>query len=245
MPLVPLAGRRIVVCRSEQQSLVLTSELADAGAEVVHLALLPIVAPADGGVALRVAMARIEEFDWIVFTSANAVDPVIAAATDWPPPVRIAAVGSATAAALVGRAASVDHLPERATAASLASSLPLSVGRAVLAPLAELAGSDLTVGLRARGFDVTQVEAYRLGPPPTVDAATIRAVGDADAVLFTSPSTVDRFAEQCGSVWPSIVISIGPSTTARISAHGRDATAEADPAGLVGLIAALVNTLTP
>ena len=240
----PLDDRSVVVCRAEEQSASLTRRLRAAGAEVLHLGLLPIEAPADDGASLRASLEHVDDFDWIALTSANAVAAIVAASTKWPPPVRLAAIGASTAAALEGHGAEADHVPSVSTAATLAAELPLDGVTRVLAPLAELAGDDLVEGLRARGFDVRRVEAYRLGEPPVLDPATLEAVSRADAVLFTSPSTVDRFLQQC-PVWPSAVVSIGPSTSARLAGHHRAPTAEAERPGLDGLIDALVNTLNP
>lgn len=222
----------------------LTKRLRAAGAEVLHLDLLPIEEPVDGGSSLRRSLENLETFDWIALTSANAVNAIVASIEQWPPPVRFAAIGASTAIALESNGVTAEHVPSTATAATLADEFPLDKGMRVLAPLAELAGSDLVEGLRARGFDVHRVEAYRLGQPLVLDARTLEAVSHADAILFTSPSTVDRFLQQVSSP-PPIVVSIGPATSRRLTSRGVPPTAEAIRPGLDGLIAALVNTIEP
>ncbi|HWC09993.1 MAG TPA: uroporphyrinogen-III C-methyltransferase, partial [Acidimicrobiales bacterium] len=70
----PLLGRRVVVTRPRQQASGLADRLRRAGAEVVLVPTIEIVEAADGGAALASAAARVREFDWVVFTSANAVE---------------------------------------------------------------------------------------------------------------------------------------------------------------------------
>src|SRR5581483_6662447 len=92
-----LAGVRIVVTRAASQAEELAQPLRDLGAEVLLLPMIEIGPPADPG-PLRTAAARVKEYDWIVFTSANAVQAFAAllpeqALNSGP---RIATVGEST-----------------------------------------------------------------------------------------------------------------------------------------------------
>jgi uroporphyrinogen-III synthase len=236
-----LAGRTVVVCRTESQGASLVSELTVLGALVVSLPLVEIVPPHDGGEMLRVAL--LGDYNWLVFTSANAVRATRSAIGQWPPTARLAAVGPATAAALADAGAPPDHVAPVATAAALAGSLPVIDGLRVLAPLAELAGPDLISGLSERGFEVTTVVAYRLADVIDLDPRMVARAAGADAVLLTSPSLAQRFSRATDGDWPPVVVSIGPRTAARIVELGGSVTATADPHTQDGLIAALVNTL--
>ena len=68
------SGLRVVVTRPRSQAPGLVSALVDAGAEVIELAVIAIADPPDGGRALRAEAARVDTYDWVVFTSSNAID---------------------------------------------------------------------------------------------------------------------------------------------------------------------------
>ena len=235
-----LTGRTIVICRPRHQGAELAEALEARGATVVIVSLVEVAEPREGTDSLTTALQA--GHDWIVFTSANAVAAARRAATRWPPRASLAAIGSATAAALSASGASVDFVSPVATANALAETVPGKPGSRVLAPLAELAGPDLVDGLERRGFSVTAVEAYRLVEVDEVPAQVIAAARGADAVLLTSPSLADRFAEVLGG-WPPVVISIGPRTSRRLAQLGVTVTLEADPHSGDGLISAVVTTL--
>ena len=95
----PLAGLRVVVTRAAAQGGGLVRAFEAAGARVETLPLLEVVPPADP-VPLAEAVGRLTSFDWVVLTSANAAAPLAAALPGpWPPGVRVAVVGPATARA--------------------------------------------------------------------------------------------------------------------------------------------------
>jgi uroporphyrinogen-III synthase len=121
---------------------------------------------------------------------------------------------------------------------------PAGGGRVLLAT-AEAARAVLPEGLAAAGWDVEVVDAYRT-VPVTPDAATLDAVAGADAVTFTSSSTVTNF---CSAVdtdrVPPVVASIGPVTSATARELGLTVTTEASPHTVDALVDALVAALAP
>lgn len=255
----PLAGRRVVVCRAEGDAGPLAAALRQQGAVPVLVPLLVRADPADGGAALRQAVGHLDRYAWVAVTSAAGADALLAALASaaggapvgWPAEVRVAAVGPATAEAL-RRAGVEPHLiPATATAADLAAAFPPAppdpeAGR-VLAPLAELAGDDLVAGLRARGWDVDRVDAYRLAdlPPSAPGAPLPNGLMGADAVAFTSPSVVDRFCDRFGpALVPPVAACIGPRTAARAHERGLGGLVTADDHTATGLVAALTAALT-
>ncbi|MGD0982331.1 MAG: uroporphyrinogen-III synthase [Acidimicrobiales bacterium] len=195
----------------------MAERLADAGARVLEVPVIEIADPLDQGAALLRAISRIEEFEWVVFTSANAVERC------WRHlgggralgGVKVAAIGDATAAALAGHDVVADLVPERFVAESLVEVFPDPVrpGEAqVLLPCAADARDVLPNGLRDKGWRVEVVEAYRT-VRPTLDAYDFASLEDADAVTFTSPSTVNGFLELAGAALvPPVVACIGPVT---------------------------------
>jgi uroporphyrinogen-III synthase len=101
----------------------------------------------------------------------------------------------------------------------------------------------VAVGLTAAGWEVRVVEAYRTEPAvPSADA--LARAGSADAITFTSASTVTGHLAAGGrAVLPPVVASIGPVTSAAARAAGIDVTVEAAPHTIDGLVDALVTVL--
>lgn len=211
-----LAGRRIVVTRAADQAGELADLLAAHGAEVVLLPTIAIV-DVDDGSALRVALGALDEVTWLVVTSPNGARRVAAALAGRSPgrPL-VAAVGTATADAL-GRPA--DLVPVDQIAEGLVDAFPDGTGVVLLAQAAE-ARPVLAEGLAAKGWTVRTVAAYRtaVGPDdlradPEWIAAR-EAARQADAVVFTSGSTVRGWTRVVDLPLPAVTVAIGPATEA-------------------------------
>ncbi|MEO0323533.1 MAG: uroporphyrinogen-III C-methyltransferase [Myxococcota bacterium] len=197
----PLFGRRVVVTRAERQAPALVAALREAGAEARVAPAIRLAAPRDVE-AFAAAVATLGRYDWVLLTSANAVRAVFAelerSGRDARAfgTARVAAIGTATQAALRERGLRADLVPDDARGEGLLAALDDAVatppGRParLLLPRAERAREVLPEGLRARGHEVDVVPAYRtLGPNVGGAEALREAVRDADAVTFTSPST--------------------------------------------------------
>lgn len=241
----PLFGRKVVVTRSRNQAPALVERLRSRGAEAVELAVIETREPADGGQALRAAAEQVGTYDWVIFTSANAVDRFMALLRDGRElgAARLAAIGPGTAGALADRSLVADLVPERFVAEALLDVFPApgKAGRRVLLPRAAVARDVLPEGLSAMGWEVHVVEAYRTGRPrPTPDAVAL--LPDADAVAFTSSSTVTGFLEVAGlEAMPPMVVCIGPVTAATARHVGVRVDVVAEEHTLDGLVAALVS----
>jgi uroporphyrinogen III methyltransferase/synthase len=243
----PLFGRRVVVTRTRQQASALSTALRDAGAEPVELPVIQIEDPPDGGVALREAVVRLGSYDWVIVTSPNGAERVGRALDEARRDARalgearVAAIGPATAATLRAAGVRADLVPDRFVAEDLLDALvgDAATGQALLVR-AEVARDVLPDGLRARGWEVDVVDAYRTAPAPVSDDQRA-AIAGADVITFTSSSTVDRFVEAVGigSV-PPVVACIGPITAATARGHGLTVDVEATDHTVDGLVAALV-----
>jgi uroporphyrinogen-III synthase len=197
------------------------------GAEPVLLPLTRIAAPLDDE-ALRAAAAQADRYDWIVFTSVNAVTSLHAALSArgaaLSPHTRIAVVGPATAAALhqLGTRAAV--IPETFTGAALANTLleiaPLR-GRNVLWPRAEHARTDVSDALRAAGALLSDPIAYRTVAEEgnAAELARRSAAGDIDIITFTAPSAVDAYTA-AGAADGVLHAVIGPTTAQALRTRG-------------------------
>jgi len=246
----PLFGRRIVVTRAREQASGLVERLQDLGAATVELPVIEIAEPADGGAGLREAARRLGDYDWVAFTSANAVTRFFSALGDVGADTRalggrrVAAIGPGTAEALAGAGVRADVVPERFVAESLLEAFPPGPGR-VLLPRAAVARDALPAGLAGRGFAVDVVEAYRtvVGRPAP---ESLTAAGGADAVTFTSSSTVTNYLAVAGDVpVPPVVACIGPITADTARAAGLTVDVVAAEHTIDGLVRALVEVLGP
>jgi uroporphyrinogen III methyltransferase/synthase len=242
----PMFGRRVVVTRAREQASELSGALRGLGAEVVELPAIAITDPADGGAALRDAAARVGDYDWLVLTSPNGARRFLACLPDARAlaGVGVAAIGPGTAAALAAGGIRADLLPERFVAESLLEAFPdppAGTGGRVLLARAAVAREVLPQGLAERGWKVDVVDAYRTVAAPATELQ-LAAVAGADAVTFTSSSTVERFLEVAGSARvPPVVAAIGPVTAATARARGLEVTVEAAEHTIGGLVEALTG----
>lgn len=258
MSAAALAGNRVAVTRTRAQASELVDRLVDLGADVVELPVIAIDDPRDGGAGLSLAAHRLSEgsYEWVVVTSSNAVDRLLAALDGLPVPsaVRWAAVGAGTSSALARGGFAAELVPAVAISEELAARFPdpgassPDPGRsgpgAVLFPRAESVRGGLAEGLRAKGWVVDDVVAYRTvaGDPPP---AAVEAAQRCDAIAFTSSSTVTRTLDLMDvDRVPPIVVTIGPVTSDTARRAGLTVAAEADPHTLDGLVAALVAACT-
>ncbi len=241
----PLSGWRILVTRARSQASALVERLAAAGAWPVELPVIAVADAADGGAALDLAMSRVDRYDWIVFTSVNAVERSWRHLRDARSlgRTKVAAIGDGTAAALAERGVVADLLPDRFVAESLVAAFPEPSERgtgSALLPSAAGARAVLAAGLREKGWRVDVVEAYRTVRPAPGDAASA-ALDGADAVTFTSSSTVTGFLEVAGAKRvPAVVACIGPVTAQTAREAGLRVDVVAPVHTVDGLVAALV-----
>lgn len=241
----PLVGCRVVVTRDEPGEL--GRLLLDAGADIVHVPLIEIVDPVDGGAELRAALSDLADFDWLIVTSPSGASRVGEAAA-LHPRVRLGSVGTATAsrlASLAGRP--VELVPERQLAGSLAAAFVESergTSQRVLLALADRAGTELAQTLRDAGHDVTSVVAYRtlLRTPSPAD---LERVAGADAVAFASGSAAESWATSMTSEssdrLPALTVAIGPTTAATAREFGLKISSVAADHSLEGLVRELAN----
>jgi uroporphyrinogen-III synthase len=206
-----------VVTRSEEQASGLVELLQRLGATTVQAPTIRIVEPGDGGRGLRAAAGRVGTYDWVVFTSVNTVERFVPLLGQPPGTcgASVAAIGAGTADALVETGLTVDLVPQRFVAESLLEAFPQPAGHGrVLLPRSAVAREVLPEGLRAAGWEVDVVEAYRTEPVRQSDDA-LAAASTADAITFTSASSVRHYLDVAGpETFPPVVACIGPVTAA-------------------------------
>lgn len=213
----PLQGKRIALTRPDWP------ELADLlernSARVVHIPLIRIAPPARDELAGLVGNA----YQWVAFTSANAVRAVVAHAEGLAllRGARIACVGDATSRVARDSGLLVDLQPQRPHVKGLLEAFgAVSGGGHVLFPRGELAPSTLAEGLKAQGFSVDDPVVYRTVPDMDGMKLLAQEVNALDAVVLASPSAVHNAAEACGqALRKPALFSIGPSTSAALGGH--------------------------
>lgn len=254
----PLRGLTVVVTRQPEQGRALRDALEGLGARVLELPAIEVRPPTDGG-PLDEALRRLSSFDWVVFTSANAVGAVgrrlsslgLSGALLRTPP-RVAVVGPATADAVhetfPGAAVALDAGKDARAAGLLDALRGVGIaGQRVLLPASSRARGELGQGLRAAGAEVTVVEAYETGAPPEL-GAQVRACLEAlpDLFVFASPSAVSNLAAAAGDrLGGQAAVVIGPTTREAARDAGLEVRGMAEEPSTEGLLAAVVRYYRP
>jgi uroporphyrinogen III methyltransferase/synthase len=203
-----LFGKKVVVTRTREQASELINLLENCGAECLEFPTISLE-PLDSYDILDRALVEIDTYQWILFTSINAVDYFFRRLFDLGKDVRylngpkIAAVGKVTAEALASRGIKADLLPEEFTGDGLAETLIKTgvEGLRILIPRALKARETLPESLTRAGAEVTVAPVYQ-NVLPTSNAGEqlkeelCQALQEktVDMVTFTSSSTVKNFA---------------------------------------------------
>jgi uroporphyrinogen-III synthase len=249
----PLAGKRILITRARHQAGRLAEALEEQGAEVLRLPTIEII-PLESYAHLDAVLEVIDGFDWLIVTSANGV----AALEDRLrflniPPARlehlqIAAIGPATATALVRVGLRVSATPEEYVAEAVVALLKEKVrGKHVLLVRAAVARDVIPEELRKVGADIHVVEAYRTVIPADSIVQVRGLFGEGKrlphAVTFTSSSTVNNFFALLGAARIELplglrAVSIGPVTTRTLRQHNWEPACEAVKHDIPGVVEA-------
>jgi uroporphyrinogen III methyltransferase/synthase len=232
----PLFGWKILVPRTKEQAGSLSARLRGFGGvpeEVPTISVEPPRNPLQMDKAVRGLVEG--RYEWIAFTSVNAVKAVREKFEEYGLDARafsglkIAAVGDKTAAAIADWGLRADLTPSgEQSAAGLLEDWPeydelLDPINRVFLPRADIATENLVAGLIDLGWECDDVTAYRTvraAPPPAPVRDAIKT-GKFDAVVFTSSSTVRNLVGIAGKPHPSTVIAvIGPATAKTAEEHG-------------------------
>ena len=251
--MLPLTDRRILITRARGQASPLATQLEALGATAILIPTIEL-APPTSYCALDAALASIRSFDWLIFTSANAVQAFAQRARQLrlsPQARRIAAIGPATAKAVqeCGIAQTIDLLPPQSIAESLAESLrPHAANASMLLVRAAVARDILPDALTAAGATVTIAEAYRtIIPTDSIERLqALFSTHPPDAITFTSASTAQNLVallETASLKLPEgiVLASIGPITSQAMRDLGLDPTTEATEPTIPALIEALME----
>jgi len=255
----PLEGKRIVVTRAVEQSRELLARLESMGAIVLLFPAVSFSEPSDT-VELDRAIRSLAEFDWILFTSANAVRffagrcRKLGVEPNQEGNYLCAAVGPATASAVAAEGFSVDHVAQEFLGSALARELSASLaGKKILLPRSERARPDLPNALKSVGAEVTEVVAYHTGGVGVIDPGVMRAIREAqvDVISFFSPSAIENMRADLGEEVLSrlgaraALAAVGPVTAAALRSAGLPVAIEAPLATAESMAAAIANYFSP
>lgn len=232
----PLFGWRVLVPRTKDGGTPMTTRLRSYGAASQEVATISIERPRTPHQMDRAIRGLVDgEFEWVAFTSPNAVRAVREKIEEYGLDARafsglkVASVGGATADSLSAMGIEPDLVAtEDPSAAGLGEMFPdydeaLDPINRVFVPRADVATEALTSELVNRGWEIEDVTAFRTvraAPPPAVIREGIKA-GAYDAVLFSSSSSVRNFVGIAGKPHAAtIVAAIGPATAKECEAHG-------------------------
>jgi uroporphyrinogen III methyltransferase / synthase len=259
---LPLSQHQVLVTRSAEQSTTFSDLLEEQGATVIEMPTLEILPPSDW-TGLDQAIGEIQTFDWLILTSANAVDYFFDRFVQQGQDLRklshckIAVVGKKTAKFLNQRGFNPDFTPPDFVADSLIEHFPEAIaGLNILFPRVESGGREVLVqSFTESGAIVTEVAAYQSGCPVIADPVAIEAIqsGQVSIVTFASSKTVQHFHQliegAIGDDWMSClnhvcIASIGPQTSKTCRSLLGRVDVEATEYTLEGLVDALVHMLS-
>jgi uroporphyrinogen III methyltransferase/synthase len=227
----PLFGRRVLVTRARDQAAELVDRLEALGAEAIEAPMIRIAPPEDPGPLLKAA-GEADAFDWIIFTSANAVESFMTALLDGARDIRalkgplLCTVGTGTADRLARYGIKVDLVPEEFRAEAVVEAIVDRgdvEGARILLPRSDIGREVIADRLRQLGASVVEVVAYHTElqdaqRPDDPDVYGMLLEGRLDVVTFTSASAVRNFAQVYGPeqaadlLRKTVVAAIGPVT---------------------------------
>ncbi len=252
-----LFGWKILVPRTKEQAGAMSERLRDFGAvpvEVPTIAVEPPRTPTQMERALKGLVTG--RYEWIVFTSTNAVKAVREKFEEFGldarafAGVKIACVGEQTAEAVRAFGIRPELVPtgEQSSEGLLADFPPyddvLDPIDRVLLPRADIATETLAEGLRERGWEIDDVTAYRTvrAAPPAAEIRDAIKSGGFQAVCFTSSSTVRNLVGIAGKPHNRTVVAcIGPQTAATAREFGLRVDVQPETANVASLIDALAE----
>lgn len=241
----PLFGKKIVVTRTRNQASKLTKTLSALGARTIEFPTIEIKKLDDLSL-FRKSLESVETYNWIVFTSQNAIniffEELFSSGKDARAlgGVKIAVIGKASGDELKHYGLVPDMIPEKFVAESLLDEfrkLNLS-GQKIFIPCSADARMVLKDGLAEMGAEVERIHIYTADKPLYTDKKLLDEVRGADIVTFTSSSTVTNFFALIPETDADLA-SIGPVTTETILKHGFKPAVTADVYTINGLVEAM------
>ena len=252
----PLFGKRVLVTRARAQASRLTTALENLGASAQEVPAITFAAPDDNYAALNAAIGHLQDYHWLIFTSANGVKAFFTRLNGQGKDTRalgyarVAAIGSSTAQTLTQYGITADLVPQEYRAEGIRAAFKgqLPPHAKLLLPRAQAARAVLPEGLRALGATVDVAPAYKTvaAEADGVALATALQNGDIDLVTFTRSSTVKNLVKILGSAAPlqhTTTACIGPVTAGTACSLGIEPNIVAEEYTIAGLVEAVKSKI--
>jgi uroporphyrinogen III methyltransferase/synthase len=250
----PLFGKGIVITRPEKQADDLARLLINEGANSIHFPTIKIIPPTDWH-DLDAAIKKLEDYDWLIFTSANGVafffERLFAKAKDIRDlkGIKICCIGPATAQQVESKGIKVDLVPEKFISEGILESFSrINLrGKKILIARAAKARDVLPAGLKKSGAKVDVVTAYETvnSGKKKNEMETLFKEDQVDVITFTSSSTVNNFMKIMGrnfSLPKGVKIAcIGPVTAAAAARAGFSVDIHQEEYTMEGLVQSLID----
>ncbi len=253
---LPLLGKRVMVTRPSHQAIDTYQRLRDLGAEVLPYPTIKITGiENDSGWDGFNDLSAGEK--WLIFTSENGVEFFVQQFLGRGNDVRqlagfkVAAVGKGTARALQRHHINPDFVPKTATVAAFADEFAAAnvlEGASVVRVRGNLADETFEMTARDAGAEVVPVEVYRTDYNLWPEGLREKLLEyPPDAIMVTSGSTVEGLFKNLGEsefeqlLGPAAIFSIGPSTTAKLRAHGLSVARECDIHNIDELVSLILD----
>ncbi len=228
----PLFGKRILITRPHGQSTKLSQLLSERGAIPIVIPTIAIEQLSDYD-KLDNSLKNLHYYDWIIFTSSNAIDifferlRAIGLDSRALNGVSVATIGPSTSNSLQRHGISVDFSPQTFTSAGIVNELSSGIhpGDEVLLPQSDISGDLLNDGLRDMGVSVDNITVYKTRTEVGSKTKIHEILNSgADVVTFTSASSVknisDLLNDNINQLSDMIVACIGPTTAAAAAKIG-------------------------
>lgn len=246
-----LAGKRVLITRPRAQAEPFIDLLTSLGAYPVVFPTIEIAGPEDPAL-LDQAIAGLSAYHWVIFTSVNGVS------TFWKrlvemgfgsgvfDGIHVAAIGPATAQALVERGITPEFVPDEYIAEAILPGLGDVSGQRILLPRADIARKALVEALIKRGALPDEIAVYRTLPARPAPQALRELEQGVDIATFTSSSTVRNFFQVLGDraavlLRDALVACIGPVTAKTAQSLGLQVDVVAHDYTVDGLVEALLE----
>ena len=251
----PLFGQNIVITRDIRGNAVFADNILAQGGNPIQFDSIEICDLTAAG-NVQTVLQNLEDFDWIIFTSANGVRATFEALDKMGKDARsfaqakVACIGSETTACLERFRIKADFVPTVYTSSQLAEQLARHTSienKKIVLLRSAAAPKDLADALTESGAAVEDIGVYTVEPRKNEPTGLIEQIkaGKIDWLTFTSPSTVkaffDKITPQLVKAHGVKVASIGPVTTEQLKKLGVNVNAQVKPHTIDGLIDALIK----
>jgi uroporphyrinogen III methyltransferase/synthase len=249
----PLFGKRVLVTRARSQASRLVKLLEDLGAEVLEYPSIEIV-PVRDPQPLDDALENIAKYDWMMFTSSNAVRGIsarmkaIGIDSRALSHLKFGVNGPSTARALAEIGFNADAIPTEYLASAMVELLQNEgiIPENVLFPRSEIGRETLAIGLRDLGSNVDEVVAYSTETPDDTGELALKAYETGiDFTTFTSSSTVRNLVDLLGGspdlINTSKTVIIGPITAETAKELNVNIDIQAEEQSIAGIVEAIKN----